>query len=62
MTWPAHGYKPPARCGTDAGYYRHRKVLGEPACDSCKAAHSEVTAARARKRRLRHIDWYRAAA
>lgn len=32
--------KGPADCGTDAGYYRHRRTLKEPACDACKTAHS----------------------
>lgn len=32
--------RPPAECGTDGGYYRHRRQLNEPACDPCKAAHS----------------------
>lgn len=31
-----------ARCGTDAGYYRHRRH-GEDACAACRAAHSKAT-------------------
>jgi hypothetical protein len=31
--------RPPARCGTDSGYYRHRRH-GEPACTACLAAHA----------------------
>jgi hypothetical protein len=59
MTWPAHGWKPPAKCGTDAGYYRHRKVLGEPACEDCKAAHNDATKRRnARARRYGDIYAY----
>ena len=29
-----------ARCGTDAGYKRHRK-LGQDACDACRQAHAD---------------------
>jgi hypothetical protein len=32
-----------ARCGTDAGYYRHLRTLGEPACGACKEAHAAYT-------------------
>lgn len=53
MTWPAHGYRPPAACGTDAGYTRHRKTLHDDPCTACKAAHSAAEAARARRRRAR---------
>lgn len=34
--------RPAAKCGTDGGYYRHRRRK-EPACDECKAAHSVAT-------------------
>jgi hypothetical protein len=42
--------KPPAECGTDAGYHRHRDTRGgripsEP-CDDCKAAHAAAERAR----------------
>lgn len=30
-----------ARCGTDSGYKRHRR-LGEPTCEACRAAHSRA--------------------
>lgn len=30
----------PAVCGTDGGYFRHLRILHEPACDDCKAAHA----------------------
>lgn len=30
----------PAKCGTDSGYYRHRRTLKEEPCDACKAAHA----------------------
>jgi len=36
--------RPPAECGTDSGYYRHRR-RNEDACDACKAAHTAVTVA-----------------
>jgi hypothetical protein len=29
-----------AQCGTDSGYYRHRRKLNEEPCDACKAAHA----------------------
>lgn len=29
----------PAKCGTDSGYFRHRRLQEEP-CAPCKAAHS----------------------
>ena len=29
----------PAACGTDSGYYRHRRT-GTPICDPCKHAHN----------------------
>jgi WhiB family redox-sensing transcriptional regulator len=33
----------PARCGTDAGYYRHlRRTMTEP-CEACRKAHCEAT-------------------
>ena len=32
----------PAKCGTDAGYYRHRRKLREDACSDCKAAHTSA--------------------
>jgi hypothetical protein len=27
-------------CGTDSGYYHHRRQLKEPACPACKMAHA----------------------
>lgn len=38
-----------AICGTDAGYYRHRRKHKEPACEACKEAHREAERARHRK-------------
>ena len=28
-----------ALCGTDSGYYRHRRKFNEEACQACKLAH-----------------------
>lgn len=39
-----------AACGTDGGYYRHRRTLKEPACTDCKAAHRVAEAARQARR------------
>lgn len=41
-----------ARCGTDPGYYRHRRN-GETACGPCKAAHTSSEGQRAQKARER---------
>lgn len=41
----------PADCGTDAGYYRHKRSLREDACDACKAAHSAAEKRRKDARR-----------
>lgn len=38
-----------AVCGTESGYARHRKRLGEEPCEACHAAHKEA----ARRRSLR---------
>lgn len=43
-----------ARCGTDAGYYRHLDN-DEPTCDACKAAHAKAESDRNRRRKLRAI-------
>ena len=39
MQAPA-GVRGAAQCGTDSGYYRHRRTLHEPACDACRMAHA----------------------
>lgn len=39
-----------AKCGTDGGYYRHRRTLREDACDPCKKAHREAEAQRKSRR------------
>lgn len=44
---------PVAVCGTNSGYHRHRH-LGEPACEPCRAAHTEA-ATRARRSPLRLV-------
>lgn len=41
-----------ALCGSDSGYYHHRRTLNEEACDWCKLAHSEAE----RRRRARVAD------
>lgn len=40
-----------ALCGTDSGYFRHRRRLSEAACPSCLIAHRVAERERARKRR-----------
>lgn len=40
-----------AVCGTDSGYFRHRR-LGERPCVSCTQAHAEADRARFRRRRV----------
>jgi hypothetical protein len=42
--------RPLAVCGTDTGYYRHRRTLQEPACDACKLAHRVYEAERRTRR------------
>jgi hypothetical protein len=52
--------KPPAECGTDAGYYRHRKVTHTDPCGPCKAAHAAATNTRRNRRydvRTYHLTW-----
>lgn len=39
-----------AECGTDGGYYRHRRTLKEDACDACKLAHRVYEAQRKQDR------------
>lgn len=43
---------PVAECGTDSGYYRHRRTLGEDACDECKHAHTKAETLRLKRRRV----------
>jgi len=31
----------PAKCGTDGGYYRHRRITNTEPCDACKRAHAD---------------------
>lgn len=47
----ARPHRKAAECGTDSGYYRHRRALHEPACDDCKAAHRAAENARYWRRR-----------
>ena len=39
-----------AECGTDGGYYRHRRTLSEDACSACKRAHSRAELDRVERR------------
>jgi hypothetical protein len=51
----------PVRCGTQAGYQRHRR-RAEKTCDSCRKAHREYGAirrAKARKGKLQAEAWLR---
>lgn len=41
-----------ALCGTDGGYYRHRRKHKQPACDACKLAHRVAEAERKRRREV----------
>ncbi len=36
------GERRPAKCGTDAGYYRHVRALREEPCAGCRAAHAKA--------------------
>ena len=45
------GRAPIAECGTDSGYYRHLRTLGEPACEDCRAAHNTASATRYRRKK-----------
>jgi hypothetical protein len=42
-----------AKCGTDAGYYRHIRTLREPACEGCLLAHRRYERQRSARKRLR---------
>ncbi len=44
-----------AECGTDGGYYRHRRTLSEPACSDCKRAHTRAERERAVRRAAREV-------
>jgi len=41
-----------ALCGTDGGYYRHRRTLKEAACEACKLAHRVAEAERVSRREV----------
>lgn len=47
------GRAPIARCGTDSGYYHHRRILNENACEDCKQAHSAAETLRKKRRQVR---------
>jgi hypothetical protein len=40
-----------AQCGTDSGYYRHRRRRHEPACEACLLAHRVAESVRAARKR-----------
>jgi hypothetical protein len=40
-----------AECGTDGGYYRHKRTDKTEACAACLAAHAEVNRERAAQKR-----------
>lgn len=50
LTNPSRKRAPVAKCGTDSGYYRHRRA-GEDACAECRRAHTRVTIDGKRRRR-----------
>lgn len=41
---------PHPACGTESGYYRHRRQLDESACGECLTAHRVAERARSRRR------------
>lgn len=41
----------PAVCGTDSGYYKHRR-LGEQACGACTAAHTDANTRRVARQKV----------
>lgn len=49
---------PVAACGTDSGYYRHRRN-GETACEPCRMAHT-VASANWQARNRGAVNWSRA--
>ena len=46
------GMRGAAQCGTDSGYYRHRRTLHEPACDACRMAHAAAEKQRRNRARI----------
>lgn len=42
-----------AKCGTDAGYYRHKRVTKDDACEPCRMAHRDAERARETAKRTR---------
>lgn len=42
-------------CGTDAGYFRHRR-LPEKACDPCRSAHNAAMLAKAAERKRERLE------
>lgn len=37
-----HGVRPPAKCGTEGGYYRHLRITKTPTCEACRLAHNHA--------------------
>lgn len=50
LTAPSRPVPGPDRCGSDAGYMRHRRAE-EPTCEACRVAHNKVRAEAKRLRR-----------
>ncbi len=48
---PNETRRPVAECGTDSGYYRHKRIEKKDACPACKAAHTAAESARVAKHR-----------
>lgn len=40
-------------CGTESGYYHHRRITKTDACPACKAAHTAADRARYARRKAR---------
>ena len=49
---PAPQRRRHAICGTDSGYYHHRRIDRGPACEPCKKAHAQAERDRARRVRI----------
>jgi hypothetical protein len=47
-----------SQCGTESGYYRHRRLARETPCAACKAAHTAAARRRLNRRQLTHIHNY----
>lgn len=56
-TWAGKliGKKPAAKCGTDSGYFLHRRTSEDP-CPDCREAHSMAESARYQRRKVREAS------